>query len=141
MESLYHNPILTVFLSLLAIIIIGNSGLQLYMLNAPPVVIEKEFAHNGATGCLHWALPIIYINPTDPPTTSRVLRHEYQHYMQKAILSPLVFNIAYCLEDALHGYDGNWFELDAYRAEGDGLEFKVFDWNLKGMMEVRPWTK
>jgi len=141
MDTLYHNPILTAILTIAAFLLIANSGLQIYMLNAPPVVVEREINYNGAAGCLHWALPVIFVNPTDPPTTSRVLRHEYQHYMQKAILSPLVFNIAYCLEDALHGYDGNWFELDAYGAEGDGLEFEVFDWNSKGMMEVRPWTK
>jgi len=141
MDTLYHNPILTAILTIAAFLLIANSGLQIYMLNAPPVVVEREINYNGAAGCLHWALPVIYINPTDPPTTSRVLRHEYQHYMQKAVLSPLVFNIAYCLEDALHGYDGNWFELDAYAAENDGLEFNVFDWNSKGMMEVRPWTK
>jgi hypothetical protein len=140
MESLYHNPILTVFLSLLAILVIGNSGLQLYMLNVPPIVVEKEFDHNGAAGCLHWALSVIFVNPTDPPTMGRVLRHEYQHYMQKAILSPLVFNIAYCLEDAMHGYNSNWFEVDAYGAEKDGLEFRVFDWNLKQVLEVKLWS-
>jgi hypothetical protein len=138
MDTLYHNPILTAILTIAAFLLIANSGLQIYMLNAPPVVVEREINYNGAAGCLHWALPVIYINPTDPPTTSRVLRHEYQHYMQKAVLSPLVFNIAYCLEDALHGYDGNWFELDAYAAENDGLEFKVFDWNLKQVLEVKP---
>ena len=139
MDALYHNPILTVFLSLLAIIIIGNSGLQLYMLNAPPIVVEKEFAHNGAAG---YSLgPFIYLNPTEPATRYRVLRHEYQHYMQTAVLSPLGFAVCYGWQEFWNGYDGNWFELDAFRAEVDELEFKVFDWNLKGMMEVRPWTK
>lgn len=138
MENLYSNPLVTILLSVLALVIICNSGLQIYMLNGPPILIEKEFDHNGAAGCLHWALPVIYINPTDPPTTSRVLRHEYQHYMQKAILSPLVFNIAYCLEDALHGYDKNWFEVDAFRAEKNLITFKVFDWNLKQVLEVKP---
>ena len=135
MENLYSNPLVTILLSVLALVMIGNSGLQIYMLNGPPILIEKELNHNGAAG---YSLgPLIYLNPTEPATRYRVLRHEYQHYMQKAVLSPLVFNIAYCLEDALPGYDGNWFELDAYGQEGDGLEFKVFEWNSIGMMEVR----
>jgi hypothetical protein len=141
MESLYHNPILTVFLSLVASLIIGNSGLQLYMLNAPPIVVEKEFDHNGAAGCLHWALPVIFINPTEPATRYRVLRHEYQHYMQTAVLSPLGFAVCYGWQEFFNGYDGNWFELDAYETEGDGLEFRVFDWNSKQILEVRPWAK
>lgn len=110
------------------------------MLNAPPVVVEREINHNGAAGCLHWALPVIYINPTDPPTTSRVLRHEYQHYMQCAILSPLGVSIAYSFEHYIlgHDYNKNWFELDAERVEHDDLVFKVFDWQTKQILEVKP---
>ena len=44
-------------------------------------------------------------------------------------------------KEILNALTGGTVELDAYRAESDGLEFKVFDWNSKGMMEVRPWTK
>jgi hypothetical protein len=45
-------------------------------------------------------------------------------------------------KEILNALTGGTVELlDAYGTEGDGLEFKVFDWNSKGMMEVRPWTK
>ena len=53
----------------------------------------------------------------------------------------LDFAVCYGWQEFWNGYDGNWFELDAYGTEGDGLEFRVFDWNSKEMMEVRPWTK
>ena len=147
METLYHNPIITAILTILALVVIGNSGLQIYMLNGPPILIEKDLtnipvAHgfSGSAGYVHPILPIIYLNPTDVPTTRRVLRHEYQHYMQKAILSPLVFNIAYWFEDVILNvdYSQSWFEKDANRVEHDNLIFKVFDWQTKKILEVKP---
>jgi hypothetical protein len=139
MENLYSNPLVTILLSVLALVIICNSGLQIYMLNGPPILIEKDLNHNGAAG---YSLgPLIYLNPTEPATRYRVLRHEYQHYMQTAVLSPLGFAVCYGWQKFFNGYDGNWFELDAYGTEGDGLEFRVFDWNSKQILEVRPWTK
>jgi hypothetical protein len=147
MENLYHNPIITAILTILALIVIGNSGLQIYMLNGPPILIEKDLtnipvAHgfSGSAGFIHPILPIIYLNPTNEATTRRVLRHEYQHYMQKAILSPLVFNIAYWFEDVILNvdYSESWFEKDAIRASGDNLIFGVFDWQTKKIMEVKP---
>ena len=137
MDALYHNPILTVFLSLLAIIIIGNSGLQLYMLNAPPVVIEKEFDHNGAAG---YSLgPLIYINPTEPATRYRVLRHEYQHYMQQSLLTPLGFLGFYIGEYLLEGsFDNVSFEQEAVKKENDSLEFEVFNIKTFKKMKVYP---
>lgn len=135
MENLYSNPLVTILLTVLALVMITNSGLQIYMLNGPPILIEKGLNHNGAAG---YSLgPLIYLNPTEPATRYRVLRHEYQHYMQTAVLSPLGFAVCYGWQEFWNGYDGNWFELDAYGTESDGLEFKVFDWNSKGMMEVR----
>ena len=147
METLYHNPIITAILTILALVVIGNSGLQIYMLNGPPILIEKDLtnipvAHgfSGSAGFIHPILPIIYLNPTNEATTRRVLRHEYQHYMQKAILSPLVFNIAYWFEDVILnvGYSQSWFEKDANRVEYDNLVFKVFDWQTKQILEVKP---
>jgi len=147
MENLYQNPIVTAVLTILALVVIGNSGLQIYMLNAPPILIEKDLTQTpvshgftGAAGYSSPIFPIIYLNPTDVPTTRRVLRHEYQHYMQKAILSPLVFNIAYWFEDVILNvdYSESWFEKDANRAEKDDLIFKVFDWQTKKIMEVKP---
>lgn len=145
MENLYHNPIVTAILTILALIVIGNSGLQIYMLNCPPILIEKDLtgAHvaYGFVGAAGYSLgPLIYLNPTDVPTTRRVLRHEYQHYMQGAILSPLGFSIAYSFEHYImgHDYSQNWFELDAERVEHDDLIFKVFDWQTKQILEVKP---
>ena len=155
MENLYHNPIITAILTILACVVIANSGLQIYMLNGPPILIVKDLTttslppyeessvshgFTGAAGYSSPIFPIIYLNPTDVPTTRRVLRHEYQHYMQKAILSPLVFNIAYWFEDVILNvdYSESWFEKDANRAEKDDLIFKVFDWQTKKIMEVKP---
>jgi hypothetical protein len=144
MESLYHNPILTAILTVTAFLLIANSGFQIYMLNAPPIVIEKDLTDiktaygRGAAG---YSLgPLIYINPTDENTRYRVLRHEYQHYMQNAILSPLGFAFCYLWEQHVMGkpYQENWFELDAYRAEVDRLEFRIFDLNSKKILEVSP---
>jgi len=44
-------------------------------------------------------------------------------------------------KEILNALTGGTVELDAYGTEGDGLEFKVFDWNSKEIVEVRPWTK
>lgn len=35
-------------------------------------------------------------------------------------------------------YHENWFELDAFRAENDLITFKVFDWNSKQILEIKP---
>ena len=145
LENLYSNPLVTILLSVLALVMIANSGLQIYMLNCPPILIEKDLtgAHvaYGFVGAAGYSLgPLIYLNPIDVPTTRRVLRHEYQHYMQGAILSPLGLSIAYSFEHYImgHGYTENWFELDAERVEHDDLIFKVFDWQTKKIMEVKP---
>ena len=145
MENLYHNPIITVILSVLALVFMANSGLQLYMLNCPPILIEKDLTNThvayGFVGAAGYSLgPLIYLNPTTEPTRYRVLRHEYQHYMQGAILSPLGFSIAYSFEHYIlgHDYNENWFELDAERVEYDNLVFKVFDWQTKQILEVKP---
>jgi len=147
LENLYSNPLVTILLSVLALVMIGNSSLQIYMLNCPPILIEKDLTNThvayGFVGAAGYSLgPLIYLNPTTEPTRYRVLRHEYQHYMQGAILSPLGFSIAYSFEHYImgHGYTENWFELDAYGHENDGLEFKVFDWNSKQILEVKPYA-
>lgn len=143
-EELYSNPFLTIALTAIALFLVGNFGLQVYMLNGPPIVIEKDLSDsthgiyglNGAAGFNFG--PLIFINPTSQITYYRVLRHEYQHYMQCALLSPAGFSIAYLAEKYIwhHDYDSNWFELDAHRAESDKLSFNVYDWNFKTMMEV-----
>ena len=145
MEELYRNPLLTIALSILALLMIGNSGIQLYMLNCPPILIEKDLTNAhvayGFVGAAGYSLgPLIYLNPTTEPTRYRVLRHEYQHYMQSAILSPLGFSIAYSFEHYVmgHDYSENWFELDAERAEKNLISFNVFDWNLKKLLEINP---
>lgn len=145
-EELYSNPFLTIALTAIALFLVGNFGLQVYMLNGPPIVIEKDLSDsthgiyglNGAAGFNFG--PLIFINPTSQITYYRVLRHEYQHYMQCALLSPAGFSIAYLAEKYIwhHDYDSNWFELDAYRAEVDRLEFRIFDLNSKKILEVRP---
>ncbi len=144
MEELYRNPLLTIALSILALVMIGNSGLQLYMLNCPPVVIEKELSGirtaYGSGAAAFTCGPLIYIDPTDEATRYRVLRHEYQHYIQNAILSPLGFAACYSWEQYIMGkpYHENWFELDAARAESGRIAFKIFDWNSKKILEVKP---
>ncbi|MDI9367549.1 MAG: hypothetical protein QM445_04270 [Thermotogota bacterium] len=145
MEELYRNPLLTIALSILALLMIGNSGIQLYMLNCPPILIEKDLTGThvayGFVGAAGYSLgPLIYLNPTTEPTRYRVLRHEYQHYMQSALLSPLLFSIAYSFDEFIlgHDYHENWFEIDAQRAEKDLISFKVFDWNLKKLVEINP---
>ena len=145
LENLYSNPLVTILLSVLALVMIGNSGLQIYMLNGPPILIEKDLTGiktaYGFTGPAGFSLgPLIYLNPTDAPTTRRILRHEYQHYMQTALLSPLGFSIAYSFEHYImgHDYSENWFEKDANRVEYDDLVFNVFDWQTKQIMEVKP---
>ena len=147
MDALYHNPIVTAILTIVALVVIANSGLQIYMLNGPPILIVKDLTNvpvshgfSGSAGYVDPILPIIYLNPTDAPTTRRVLRHEYQHYMQKAILSPLVFNVAYWFEDVVLNvdYSQSWFEKDANRVDHDDLVFKVFDWETKKVLEVNP---
>jgi len=44
-------------------------------------------------------------------------------------------------KEILNALTGGTVELDAYGTESDGLEFRVFDWNSKEIVEVRPWTK
>jgi len=50
------------------------------------------------------------------------------------------FSIAYSFEHYVmgHDYSENWFELDAERAEKNLISFKVFDWNLKKLVEINP---
>jgi hypothetical protein len=145
MEELYRNPLLTIALSILALLMIGNSGIQLYMLNCPPILIEKDLTQADVgyefTGAAGYSLgPLIYLNPTTEPTRYRILRHEYQHYMQTALLSPIGFALCYWGDQFIlgHDYHENWFEIDAQRAEKDFISFKVFDWNLKKFIEINP---
>jgi len=113
------------------------------MLNAPPIVIEKDLTETrvayGFVGAAGYSLgPLIYINPTDDPTWHRVLRHEYQHYMQGAVLTPLGFGAAYSFDHYIigHGYNENWFELDAERVERDDYELNIFYWNTKEILHI-----
>ena len=148
MHELYQNPLVTIALTLLALLMVGNSAIQVYMLNAPPILIEKDLRNitvgYGVVGAAGYNLgPLIYLHPTlDEATRYRIIRHEYQHYMQCAILSPIGFAASYWWEQYIagHGYVNNWFELDAYGNENDGLEFKVFDWNSKQILEVKPYA-
>lgn len=64
----------------------------------------------------------------DNPTWHRVLKHEYQHYMQSAVLTPIGFSLAYLFDEHIlgHNYNENWFELDAERVERDDYKIDIF---------------
>jgi len=113
------------------------------MLNAPPIVIEKDLTgvhvSYGFIGAAGYSLgPLIYINPTNEATWHRVLRHEYQHYMQCAVLTPLLFSASYSFDEFIlgHNYNENWFELDANRVEKTDYDLNIFFWNTKEILHI-----
>jgi len=131
---------LVIVLSVLYAVASLNFGLSTYMLNGMPIVVEQDIAEMSY-GLIHAggfsAGPFICIDSTDRPEIWHlVLRHEYQHYMQTAVLTPVGCGIAYSFEQLVHGYENNWFEIEAYNAQFDDFVLDIFYWNSKEVLHV-----
>ncbi len=131
-----------------------NFAVSSYMLVGPPVVIETDLSERktwmGTTGMagLSWG-PIIWIHDGLHETSRvRVLRHEYQHYCQFAVLTPLGLWGINAVEGAYlfikHKgdfgkiYMDQWCEKDARKYQNDGLEFSYILFVDGNTLFVRP---
>lgn len=119
----------------------GNFLVGSYMLVGPPLVIECDLSNyptwmggKGPSGMSSGPFIFIDENLSDA-RRERVLRHEYQHYCQTAVLTPAVMSLAYNLnnlmlflryQDAWAVYLDNVFEVDARKHQQDGLQFPYF---------------
>ncbi len=139
METIYHNSFFVIALSIIYAIVSFNFGLSTYMLNGMPIIIEAEIpAYDSLIRAAGFSFgPVIWMEPTSRAEPwHMIVRHEYQHYMQTAVLTPIGASIAYSFEQLVHGYDGNWFEIDAYNAQFKDYTLDVFYWNTKEILHI-----
>jgi len=142
MEVFYGNKLLTIALSIVFLLLCGNFSLSTYMLNAPPLVIRGDLSGAkvayGSAPAAFQSLFTIHLNEKVGNYTT--IRHEYQHYIQSALLTPFGAAIGYQWQRCILGksYNENWFELDADRVREDGLMFDVFVWNTKELVTIIP---
>lgn len=142
MEVLYQNKLLTIALTIAFALLAGNFGSSVYMLNAPPVVVRADLsdfkAAYGVSPAAFQSWFTIHLNTG--VGFYQTIRHEYQHYIQSALLTPFGAAIGYQWQHFVLGKDyyDNWFEIDARRVEHDGLNFKVFVWNTKELKLIMP---
>ena len=126
MDNIYNNKFIVFSFVLLYSALFLNFGASTYMLNAPPIIIMDE-----CETCAGYSLgPFIVVDKSiRPEYYYTVARHEYQHYMQQAVLTPAILFISYSAEFVLFGksYGENIYEIDAFSKQDDGLVFKVFD--------------
>jgi len=126
MDNLYNSKLIVFSLALLYSILFLNFGLSTYMLNGPPVLIM-----DNTKNCAGYAFsPFIVIDESAPNDYFyTIARHEYQHYMQQAVLTPITFALSYLSEFVVFDklYDKNIYEIEAYSKQNDGLEFNVFN--------------
>lgn len=126
------------------------------MLVLPPIVIETNLQDTplwfGGTGAAGMSFgPFIFIHDgLTEASRERVLRHEYQHYCQTAVLTPLGMNLAYSLsslyrynkhKDWYLAYYHNRFEIDARRKQNDGKQFSYFFVEVKDYGYWKPSLK
>jgi len=106
-----------------------NFAVSSYMLVGPPIVIETDLSWMGMAGFSSGPF-IVLDNSWDWP--DYVLRHEYQHFCQQAILTPLVSGVLskvslfinlIIYRDWHEAYINTWHERDAREHEEDGFEF------------------
>lgn len=125
MDNLYNSKLIVFSLALLYSILFLNFGLSTYMLNGPPVLIM-----DNTKNCAGYALPpFIVIDETAPNDYFyTIARHEYQHYMQQSVLTPIMFALSYYSEFVLFGkpYNENIYEIEAFAKQKDGLRFDAF---------------
>lgn len=113
-----------------------NFLVQSYMLVAPPVVYEGDISGipiwtgGSAAGMAVGPLLLLQENLWG---RDRVLRHEYQHYCQAAVLTVAGISLLYNLDSVwsllqgkslVEAYRDNWFEKDARKHERDELVFR-----------------
>jgi len=128
-DNIYNSKMVVFSLVLLYSALFLNFGLSTYMLNGPPILIT-----DNTKNCGGYALaPFIVIDETAPSYYFyTIARHEYQHYMQQAVLTPMIFALSYSSEFIIFGkpYSKNLYEIEAYSKQNDGLIFDVFDLEL-----------
>lgn len=136
MENLINNKFLLLTYIALAI----NFAVSAFMLTNDPIIIttEKIYSIAGEAGAISCG-PIIVVKENHKDDYE-YLRHEYQHYCNQAVLTPIGHFMIYVF-GAFEGFVryGNWkmayvnnpLERDAFDKQNDGIEFEVFDWNLK----------
>ena len=126
MHDIYKNTLIVTLIAIAYSLGFVNFGMSTYMLNAPPIMIMDE-----CETCAGYSLgPFIVVDKSiRPEYYYTVARHEYQHYMQRAVLTPAVLFISYSAEFVLFGksYGENIYEIDAFSKQDDGLVFEVFD--------------
>lgn len=136
MEDLFGNKLLLVTYVVLAI----NLALSAFMLTNDPILYtsDKPFSIIKEAGAFSCG-PFIVVRENHAEDYE-YLRHEYQHYINQAVLTPAVHSIIYLFEmlkgfirygDWKIAYANNSLERDAFVKQNDGIEFEVFDWNLK----------
>ena len=139
MEHIYNNVFVNILLCVAYTVAFFNFGLSTYMLNGVPIVIESELPSLDCfTKVAGFSLgPIIWAEPTSRAEVwHMIVRHEYQHYMQTAILTPIGCGIAYSFEQLVHGYPSNWFEIEAYNAQFEDYSLDIFYWNSKEVLHI-----
>jgi hypothetical protein len=131
-----------------------NFAVSSYMLVGPPIVIEKDMSDYktwlGSTGVngLSWG-PLIWLHDgLSEATRTRVLRHEYQHFCQFAVLTPFGMWLVTGIEgvflyikhegDLREIYMDQWCEKDARKHQHDGLEFNYVLLTDGNTLFVRP---
>jgi len=126
MHDIYKNTLIVTLIAIAYSLGFVNFGMSTYMLNAPPIMIMDE-----CETCAGYSLgPFIVVDKSiRPEYYYTVARHEYQHYMQQAVLTPAVLLISYSAEFVVFekSYGDNIYEIDAFSKQDDGLVFKVFD--------------
>jgi hypothetical protein len=125
-------------------IIGGNFLLSSYMLIGPPIVVETSLL--PANG---WSIgPVIVLHRgLSEYAKGVILRHEYQHYCQQAVLTTIgahallsihsmwLYITTTSLDDA---YYLNWLEMDAFAHQHDGLRFNYIALQLGQVKYVQP---
>jgi len=126
MHNVYKNTLIVTLIAIAYSLGFVNFGMSTYMLNAPPIMIMDD-----CETCTGYSVgPFIVVDKSiRPEYYYTVARHEYQHYMQQAVLTPAVLLISYSAEFVIFGksYGENIYEIDAFSKQDDGLVFEVFD--------------
>lgn len=149
MEPLSIRDILTIIgFSLLQLVVNVHNTYWQFQINMPPIIIEQNFDNTsspGASGIFYGFpyIPHIKINEdiSKPIYKYEVLRHEYEHLSQYRKYGPQLFSTLYIIENQLHGYKGNRFEIEQKLASQNDLfpiwgfsvnefRFKLFNENF-----------
>ncbi len=114
----------------------ANFAVSSYMLVGPPIVIETDLSwYPGRLAGLSSGPLILIDNSWD--WSDEVKRHEYQHFCQQAVLTPLFSGVLSRLNflinliiyrDWHEAYLNTWHERDARLHQTDGMIFDYILW-------------